>query len=263
MHMTKLVGILNVTPDSFSDGGIYLEPVQAAWRIAALRDDGADIIDIGAESTRPGAEPLDTREEWMRLRPALHAAVEMHVPVISVDTRHALTVERAITMGAHWINDVGGFTDPDMLKVVKDADCKLVVMHSLGVPASPERTLPEQESAIEAVCAWARQAVERLMGEGIDRARIILDPGIGFGKNMMQSLEIVRRISELKTLGLPVMVGHSRKSFLSLFTDRPAAERDEETLILSEFLAVQRVDYLRVHEMKRHRHMLNIVARLL
>ncbi len=261
--MSKLVAILNVTPDSFSDGGEHAYPAAAAARIGGLLGEGADVLDIGAESTRPGATALTPAEEWHRLEPVLAAAVTMAGAIpVSVDTRHAETARRALDMGAAWINDVSGFSDEAMIEAVKPYSCMLVAMHSLGIPPSPVQTLDPNSDPVRGVMQWMEDVVTRLCDQGIGRERIILDPGIGFGKTPEQSFELIKRVNELKQLGRPVLVGHSRKSFLSLLTAKPAAKRDAETLSISEYLAQSGVDYLRVHDVASHRRMLDNVAAL-
>lgn len=247
------MAIVNVTPDSFSDGGACLRPEDAARAIGRHMADGADVIDIGAESTRPGARPLTPEEEWTRLEPVLAllprfagAKVEF-----SIDTRHAATAEKALAAGVRWINDVSGFADPAMVAAVRDSDCRLVVMHSLSVPVDKQIVLPAACDPVAEVLAFARRRRDDLQQEGIDRSRIVFDPGIGFGKTAEQSREMLRRIDTFKALEVPLLIGHSRKSFLGSVTDR-----DEATLAVSRDLIRAGVDYLRVHDVAGHRQLL-------
>lgn len=256
--MTKLVGILNLTPDSFSDGGQYADA--GAIRAAALRmaEAGAAVIDVGAESTRPGATPLSPEQEWARLEPFFVEALpalRKHPVEISIDTRHPETATRALSHGVDWINDVSGNAHPDMADAVRRASCRLVLMHSLGVPADPAVTLPEEADPVHTLLQWAEREIQVLAARGIGRERIIFDPGIGFGKTMEQSWEIVRRMEEFRPLGLPLLAGHSRKSFLRRVSDNPAEGRDDATLAVSAYLAARGVDYLRVHAVARHAEM--------
>jgi dihydropteroate synthase len=256
--MTALVGILNLDPDSFSGDGVRSAD-RALARIDAMIADGAEVIDIGAESTRPGAAALPPEEEWRRLAPVATALGGRRGKArFSIDTRNAAVARKALAAGFGWINDVSGGADPAMFALARETGCALVLMHSLSVPASPAHTLPADADPVQAVLAWAQRLLAQLERAGVERLRIILDPGIGFGKTPEQSFTLIKNIAQLKALGLPVLVGHSRKSFLSLFTTKPSAARDPETLIVSYYLASQNVDYVRVHDLKSHAAMLRI-----
>ncbi|MFO1241816.1 MAG: dihydropteroate synthase [Rickettsiales bacterium] len=252
MSHTKIAGVLNLTPDSFSDGGQHV--ANALARVQTLLNEGADIIDIGAQSTRPGAERLSSDEEWKRLSElsAVIKLIHQAGKLVSVDTIHSETARRAIALGVDWINDVSGFSSQDMIDAVRDSSAMLVLMHALDVPADPAHTLPADADPIEEIRLWAERKIHSLAANGVATSRFIFDPGIGFGKTPQQSLEILLRIEELKKLGLPLLIGHSRKSFLKLFTDKPASERDDATLGFSAFLMDAHVDYLRVHNVSRH-----------
>lgn len=252
--MVKLVGIINLTPDSFSDGGMLASTDHAVAYANELVEAGAAVLDIGAESTRPGATPLSAEEEWARLHAPLAAicsAVKGRA-VISVDTRHAATAKNALALGVEWINDVSGLADAAMLAVLSDSECNIVAMHSLTVPADANVILPEGKDPIEAVLEYAETLSARLAQAGIARERLILDPGIGFGKTPEQLLELLRRIDELAAAGYPLFVGHSRKSFLKAFTGGKPELRDAATLAVSLVLARRKVDYLRVHDVAAH-----------
>jgi len=251
--MTKLVGILNVTPDSFSDGGEHFSPkaaVKAAERMVLA---GASIIDIGAESTRPGATPINHEEEWARLEPVLPLLAERcrdHVQ-LSLDTRHWQTAERALDYGVAWINDVSGFADANMVGVLRDSDAGLVVMHSLSVPADKSVTLAAEVDVVQELLNFARARIVALEEVGISRDRIVFDPGLGFGKTTPQSWAVLEGMEELAAVGVPLYVGHSRKSFLGELD----MDRDDATLLVSQYLMLEcKVAYLRVHEVARHRH---------
>lgn len=247
MVSTTLVGILNLTPDSFSDGGMYKTVHDAHAHVLRMVAEGARVIDIGAESTRPGATPITAEEEWRRLEPLLTLLMRTEIlALISVDTRHSETAQRALALGVDWINDVSGCTS-EMIDVVRSSSCRLVVMHSLTVPASREHVLPEDADPVTAVRTWFQKKREELQREGITADRIVFDPGIGFGKTAAQSLELIRRADELRIPGTALMFGHSRKSFLSPQNNLPIAERDEATCIVSAFLAEKGIEYLRVH----------------
>ena len=250
----RLVGILNLTPDSFSDGGAHGDTAAAIAALEAMTEAGAAAVDVGAESTRPGASPVSPAEEWMRLEPFFLNVWPRFRGTglrLSVDTRHPATAARALDCGADWLNDVSGFACDGMAEAVAKSDATLVVMHSLTVPADPAVTLPQGEDVIGVLLRFARARLHTLAGYGIDPSRVIFDPGIGFGKTAAQSLEIIRRMAELKPLGVKLLVGHSRKSFLRQFGDREAA-----TLTVSYFLAQAGIDYLRVHDVPAHAAML-------
>ncbi len=250
---TQLVGILNLTPDSFSDGGLYFSNKNAIRHLEKLVAEGADILDIGAESTRPGATPLVPEEEWERLRPIIDYLKLHPSPIpISLDTRNVATATKALesNAGIAWINDVSGFADPTMAALALRHKATLVVMHNLGVPADKNITLPEACNPVKEVLKWGKAKLAALMDAGISQSQIIFDPGIGFGKTAAQSLQIIDEISKFKVLGVPLLVGHSRKSFLDNFNNKEAKNREEKTHAISAYLAQQKVDYLRVHDIK-------------
>lgn len=250
----KLMGIVNVTPDSFSDGGKTLDPQSALRAIAQRFDEGADAVDIGAESTRPGATPLSAEQEWQRLKPVLDGINTIRGRgIISLDTYHPQTAAKALSYDVDIINDVSGFSSAEMIKALVSCDCRIVVMHSLGVPADKSVTLPDSCDVIGELVRWARARIERLQDAGIALSRIVFDPGIGFGKTAAQSTYIVRNVSVLKTIGVPILVGHSRKSFLS-------GDRDVATLAASAALAEAGVDWLRVHDVAAHRRLFGAMA---
>lgn len=249
MSKTQLVGILNITPDSFSDGGCFVEVDKALQQVKRLMAEGASVIDIGAESTRPGAVPLTAEEEWTRLEPLLFALRDVENIRISLDTRHAETARKALASEVvHWINDVSGVSDPAMLDVLLEYPVPVVVMHHLGIPADKNITLPQDSDPVEEVYGWLASTRDRLVQAGIIPSNIILDIGIGFGKTAQQSMQLLQRIEAFKTLELPLMVGHSRKSFLSLISNTPADQRDPETAQTSAYLASKGIEYVRVHD---------------
>ncbi len=252
MKLPELVGIVNVTPDSFSDGGQALDVASAHRRIEQLAADGASVIDIGAESTRPGATPLTWREEWERLGPVLNSLTKPKNVAISIDTRHAETAKRALDLGVDWINDVSGFAADVMIEVVKPYDCKLVMMHSITVPPDKENVLPDWMDVPLFLVNWAMSRRAILETSGIAPARVIFDPGLGFGKTADQNWEILRGILRIKSLDIAVLIGHSRKSFLG-----DPATRDAETLRVSKFLLDTGVEYLRVHDVAAHKRLLD------
>jgi 2-amino-4-hydroxy-6-hydroxymethyldihydropteridine diphosphokinase/dihydropteroate synthase len=250
--LTELVGILNITPDSFSDGGSLMDPQIALQRAQEFVAQGIRVLDIGAESTRPGAAVVNPEEEWSRLEPVLKL-LKMQQPQwpysikLSVDTRNASVAKKAIQLGVDWINDVTGFEDRDMKTVILESQVELVIMHSLTVPPSRNAILPFDEDPASFLLHWGLKKIQELETIGISRNRIILDPGIGFGKSPEQTWELTRSIHRLHELGVRILVGHSRKSFFTSLSQTMASERDLETSLLSTHFAERGVHYLRVH----------------
>lgn len=261
---TQLVGIANITPDSFSDGGKYTEPDLAYAHIHALVKDGATVIDIGAQSTRPGAPQCGPKMEWARLKPILTALSDSpfrHTVEWSIDTYHTSVARQAIEQfDIDWINDVSGGASPALCDLLAATGKKGVFMHALSIPADPAQHFPYGASLLDCMMdcmyEWAVHKVRALEAKGLLSEQIILDPGIGFGKTRGQSLQLIKQIGRLKSLGVPLLVGHSRKSFMGTFTQAPASERDIETLGISGALYREKIDYLRVHQVDWHRRYL-------
>ncbi|MDZ4662254.1 MAG: dihydropteroate synthase [Pseudomonadota bacterium] len=263
--MPQLVGILNLTPDSFSDGEARMESAVFVKKLHDLVASGAQVIDIGAESTRPGASPLSAEKEIERLKclfpEILKIVSQNNLEVeISIDTYHHETAKKLLELKVDWINDVSGVSDEKMISVLKDFQGDIVFMHNLGIPANKNVTLDTNCDATEEIMTWANEKTTYLEKMGIQKDRLIFDPGIGFGKTSQQSLEILKRIEEFKILGVRLMVGHSRKSFLSQFTLREFGERDIETVGASTFLATKRIHYLRVHDIELHKRVFNVLG---
>lgn len=253
------MAIFNFTPDSFSDGGEIGEGDLLSFekKLKAIEEE-VHILDIGGESTRPGAEPQDSKEEWKRIAPFLKFLKNRYQgdilkPLISVDTRHARTAEKALEWGVDWINDVSGLKDPYMLSLLKEnLSFNYVLTHSLSVPVDPQLHLSPSEDPVLFLKNWCLGKLKFLEKEGLDLNRFIFDPGIGFGKTALQSLEILRRIDEFHSLPLRILVGASRKSFMNAWTSEAFKNRDVETLGVSLWLASQSVDILRVHHSLYH-----------
>jgi 2-amino-4-hydroxy-6-hydroxymethyldihydropteridine diphosphokinase/dihydropteroate synthase len=256
-HLPLWMGIVNVTPDSFSDGGELADPQDVEERAFALVAAGAELIDLGAESTRPGATPLSADDEWVRLEPALGRLVDRYRgvllrPRLSVDTYHVETARRALKLGADVINDVSGLTTPAMIELAATSGAEFVAMHNLGVPADKSRTLPADQDPTTAVERWLDERLREWERAGLDLGRIVFDPGIGFGKNALQSLRLLRNIERLQRFGLRLLVGHSRKSFMHQATAADKLERDLFTIGASLCLCRAGVDILRVHNVPAH-----------
>lgn len=247
------MAIVNLAPDSFSDGGRWRRPGAFDDYLDKLLARHVQIIDIGAESTRPGARALDPADEWARLEPALGRVAERLQgrrikPWLSLDSRHPAVIDKALRYGVSMINDVTGLGDADLMAVARTSGCQVVAMHSLGVPADPAVQLPGERSAVRQVADWTERRMETWAAAGLDLGRIILDPGIGFGKSAIQAFDLLSHCFELRRAGLRLLVGHSRKSFMHGLTGaRPAAQRDLETLGMSLALCQQGVDIIRVH----------------
>lgn len=251
----QLVGVLNITPDSFSDGGKFFNPEQSLAQFIHLANAGAHVIDIGAESTMPTAEKIEAKDEWARLEPILSVLKNtvnqcLVTPKISIDTRHSEVAEKALQFGVDWINDVSGLDDSKMREVIAASNADCVVMHHLKIPERREYTLPRHLDPTEIVYRWAEERLAELEKQGIAANRVIFDPGIGFGKMAEQSLLLLKNSQVFKQLGVRILIGHSRKTFMSLLTNNAFAERDVETMALTLFLANQSVDYIRVHNVE-------------
>lgn len=207
-----VMGILNITPDSFSDGGLYLDADAAVEHALAMVDAGAAIVDVGGESTRPGSDAVDPAEEWERIGAVIAALAERGL-CVSVDTRHAEVASRALAAGASIVNDVSGFRDPAMVGVAAKSGCGCVVMHMAGEPKTMQDN-PVYDDVVAEVRDYLRDAAAALEEAGVDRSRICIDPGPGFGKTPKQTIELMRNLHELVHLGYPVMVAASRKSYV-------------------------------------------------
>lgn len=250
---TKLAGILNVTPDSFSDGGKYLNPDDAIKHAYQLVKDGADIIDIGAESTRPYSKGISFDEQIKRLKPVFEGLNGIKVP-ISIDTRSSLVAEFAVEHGASIINDVSGLEyDPRIAEIAAANDVTVIIQHSKGTPENMQDN-PEYTDVIDDIYFSLLNKIELAEYRGVKN--LILDVGIGFGKTKEDNYEILNRIEEFYSLGFPLMVGVSRKSLLGVESDDNEL-KDALTIAISYPLIKKGVDYLRVHNVKLHKQLIN------
>jgi 2-amino-4-hydroxy-6-hydroxymethyldihydropteridine diphosphokinase/dihydropteroate synthase len=251
-HSPIWMGIMNITPDSFSDGGSWRMNPDFHERLDKWDNYSVGIIDVGGESTRPRATPVNAKEEWRRISPILSELQDRYdrrilKPLISVDTRHVSVAKQAIEAGASIINDVSGLVDPEMIAILKDSDAHYVLTHSLSVPANTDQLLPEGCDPVMELTTWFQRKTAFLESSGIARERIIIDPGIGFGKTPLQSIEILRNLEKFKALDYRLLVGHSRKSFLCPLNSIPAEDRDHESVGVSLNLTKKGADILRVH----------------
>ena len=247
---TLVMGILNVTPDSFSDGGRFLDRATAVTHATRLVDDGADILDIGGESTRPGSTPVSADEELERVHPVIERLAELHPGVpVSIDTRKAYVAAEALDAGATIVNDVSGGADPAMFDVVRDRGAAVVLMHMQGDPGTMQRA-PHYDDVVGEVHEYLRQRIEAAELAGIDAERIAIDPGIGFGKDLDHNLELMHGVDALLDLGRPVVVGPSRKQFIGTILDLPEEERVEGTVGAVVWMVVRGAHVVRVHDVR-------------
>jgi dihydropteroate synthase len=246
--LPRLMGIVNVTPDSFSDGGRFLDPAAAIAQGVQLVAEGADILDIGGESTRPGAEPVSEDEELRRVIPVIKAlAREVTVP-LSIDTMKARVAREAMQVGASVVNDVSGLlADPDMPSVCAATDCGLIIMHRQGTPQTMQLA-PTYLDVVAEVRSFFESRLRDLTATGIVAERIMFDPGIGFGKTAEHNLQLLSHLGQLRVGDRPLLVGHSRKRFLKKLLGREVDERSSGTLGVALALAAQGVDLIRVHD---------------
>lgn len=247
-----LMAIVNLTPDSFSDGG-QIKTIAKLEQLLEQIQHSASFIDFGAESTRPTATPLSSEEEWNRLKPFLSYYYQLRknnslLPLVSIDSYHYETLERAVDFGVSIINDVSGFIDKRMSNVINSYHLDYVLMHNLGIPANRSITLSSETSATTQVYTWMKKKLAELARHGISRSRIIIDPGIGFGKTPQQNLDLLANSKTFHKLDCRLMVGPSRKSFLSLFGGAPATSDCLINQNILKYLAGQMIDILRVHD---------------
>ncbi|MFB6356574.1 MAG: dihydropteroate synthase [bacterium] len=248
-----IVGILNITPDSFYDGGEYNEVEEAVSRATAMVDCGVDAIDVGGESTRPGAKEVSNEEEISRVVPVIRGIREAELTIpISIDTSSARVARQALEAGADIVNDVTALrNDAGMGEVIAEFDVPVVLMHMQGTPRTMQDN-PQYDDVIVDLIEFFRDRVEEALTNGIREEQIIMDPGIGFGKTQEHNREIFKKIDRFEKLGLPVMMGHSRKSFLEPITGKPARDRLSATLAVSSYLYECGVDFIRVHDVPEH-----------
>jgi dihydropteroate synthase len=249
-HKVQIMGILNVTPDSFSDGGHWSSEQALSARIDQLLADGADIIDVGGESTRPFAEPVRADEELARVLPAIRKIRERSDIPISIDTTKARVARQALAAGATMINDISALRhDPEMIDVARSFSGPVIIMHMQNTPGDMQ-VAPRYDNVVAEINDFFAERIEWMESQRISRERIIVDPGIGFGKALEHNVSILRNIQAFKHHGCPVLIGHSRKSFLGQLLNMPLAERDCATALVSALCIQQGADILRVHDVR-------------
>ncbi|WP_341817084.1 dihydropteroate synthase [Wolbachia endosymbiont (group A) of Agelastica alni] len=251
----ELVGIVNITPDSFSDGGLYYDADQATKQALRLLSDGASIVELGAQSTRPGSSIQTPKAEYARLKPVLDD-LNQYMKVgdikVSIDSFWPDVILNVLEhYNIAWVNDQKGDLDDNTLKAIASSGCSIVIMHSLSIPPHSDNIIPSDIDPIDTINNWAERNINRLLALGFDQSSIIIDPGIGFGKSLYQNIWLLCNIEALQSFGCKVLVGHSRKSFISSFSTEPVFNRDLETIALSSALH-NKVDFLRVHNVRNH-----------
>ena len=241
------MGVLNVTPDSFSDGGAFLSPRRAISHAFRMQAEGADLIDVGAESTRPGARPISAREEIQRLLPVIKKlAPKLSIP-ISVDTTKAKVAKLMIEAGASLINDVSGLRDPQMPEVLARANVPVIVMHMRGTPRTMQR-FAHYRKLLPEIVGELRHSLKKAKGAGVPAHNLLIDPGIGFSKDAGQNLVILKNLAVFKKMGFPVVVGPSRKSFIGKVLEVPVGERLFGTAAAVALSVAGGADIVRVHD---------------
>ncbi len=261
MRRPLVMGILNVTPDSFHDGGLYLDSACAVDQGARMADEGADWVDVGGESTRPGAEPVPPETQIERVVPVIRALARLRPSLaLSIDTGHASVARAAIEAGATVVNDVRALVDPAMAPLVAEAGCSLILMHMRGTPADMQVD-PRYDDVVAEVRTWLLERAGRACGAGVPADRVLLDPGIGFGKTADHCLALIRGIPVLAAAGHPVVVGPSRKSFIGRVLDLPHTRDRLEGSLAAAVLAVWLgASVVRVHDVRETRRAIDLAA---
>lgn len=255
---TLIAGVLNVTPDSFSDGGKYADPQKAVERALAMSEAGADFLDIGGESSRPGSEPVAAEEELRRVLPVIEAVRNASDIPISIDTTKAVVARAALERGAQIINDITALRgDPEMAEVAAESGAGLVLMHMLGGPRTMQNQ-PSYQDVVGEVETFFEERIEAALAAGIRRESLCLDPGIGFGKRLEDNLALIASGHRFRRLRAPLLIGASRKSFIGEILDTPIAERLEGSLAAAVAAALHGADIVRVHDVSETRKALAI-----
>lgn len=246
------MGILNVTPDSFSDGGCYFDVEQAVAHAELMAVEGATLIDIGGESSRPGASPVSIDEELARILPVIRAVTDTVDVLLSVDTYKAEVARCALKAGAHLINDITAlYGDTGMAAVVAEMEAGLILMHMKGTPRTMQQS-PQYDDVVGEICMSLQKSIQLAEAQGVAAERIIIDPGIGFGKTVEHNLEILKRLEEFRGLQKPLLIGTSRKSFIGNILELPVTERGEGTIATVCWAIAHGVDIVRVHDVKEN-----------
>ncbi|KXW56169.1 dihydropteroate synthase [Ferrovum sp. PN-J185] len=245
----QVMGIINVTPDSFSDGGRFNQVDSAVAHAHQLIAEGADMLDIGGESTRPGADPVSIEEEINRVLPVVYALKDCGVP-LSIDTRHHELMQRVLDVGVEMINDVTALIDPLAVDCCRQAQVKVCIMHMQGEPNTMQHQ-PHYTNVVEEIYSFLNKRIDELVTAGINRDKIYIDPGFGFGKTVDHNLKLLQQLSRFRELGCPLLIGVSRKSFLGKVTNTEVNERMLPSVIAALWATLSGADILRVHDVKQ------------
>lgn len=257
----KIMGILNVTPDSFYDGNRNFSFDAAVKKGLGIAKEGADIIDVGGESTRPGSSPVEEHEELQRVIPVIKELKRLEPNlIISIDTMKPKVAKAAIEAGASLINDVTGFRDPLMREIAAQSGVKVCVMHMLGMPKTMQINPLYPKGVLDHILAFFETQIRLLIKAGVSESQIILDPGIGFGKTVADNLEILQNLQKIRYKGLPLLIGISRKSFISKLLKTPADGILQGTLVLNALAISAGVDIIRVHDIREHHDVIQILT---
>ena len=244
-----VMGILNVTPDSFYDGGWHFDSVNTQKRIEEMISEGAEIIDIGGESTRPGSKPVSVKEELERVIPAIEFIKSISDIPISIDTQKAEVARHAVEAGACVVNDVGGLRNDDMISLIAELQIPVIIMHMQGTPENMQKN-PQYADTVQDIKNWLEERINAAEITGIKRSNIIVDPGIGFGKNLKHNLEILGGLNQFNSMAGGVLLGASRKSFIGFLTGADDSDRLTGSLASAMIGATEGVDLVRVHDVK-------------
>lgn len=256
-----VMGILNVTPDSFYDGGWHFDLASTQKRVEEMIAEGAEIIDIGGESTRPGSKPVSIEEELERVIPAIEFVKKISDIPISIDTQKAEVARKAVETGACVVNDVGGLRNNDMVSTIAELQIPVIIMHMQGTPKNMQNN-PQYDDTVQDIKDWLEERIKAAEMAGIKRSNVIVDPGIGFGKNLKHNLEILGGLRELKDMAGGVLLGASRKSFIEFLTGAKDSDRLTGSLAAAMMGAVAGVDLVRVHDIKETRKAIDAINAL-
>ena len=256
-----VMGILNVTPDSFYDGGWHFDSISTQKRVEEMIAEGAEIIDIGGESTRPGSKPVSIEEELERVIPAIEFVKNISDIPISIDTQKAEVARKAVEAGACIVNDVGGLRNNDMISTIAELQVPVIIMHMQGTPENMQKN-PQYDDTVQDIKNWLEERIKAAEMAGIKRSNVIVDPGIGFGKNLRHNLEILGGLNELNDMAGGVLLGASRKSFIGFLTGADDSNRLTGSLAAAIMGATSGVDLVRVHDVKETRRAIDTINAL-
>ncbi len=257
----KIMGVLNITPDSFSDGGKFLNVDRAVEHVREMVRDGADIIDVGGESSRPFSEPVSEEEEMRRIIPVIEELNDLKIP-ISVDTYKPRVAEEALKRGANIVNDIFALRREGMAEVIRDYDSAVILMHMKGEPRNMQLN-PDYEDVISEIYGFLKERVEFARKKGIEEDKIIIDPGIGFGKRVEDNLKIIRNLNTFKSLGYPILIGTSRKSFIGKILNLDINERLEGTIASNIVAVMNGASIIRIHDVKENLRAIKIAEKIM